>query len=160
MRGVEGHLFGEQKIMNAKKEIATPPTGTLEEYLAGAPGLTTDDLEALRVAAEKLETDPAFQADYLKSRFVEKMLAAMEEDQISQSELANRWGKTRQYLSKLLNEDHRINFTIETMCEFAQLLNRRVDLQVVRPSEVTHVIRAVRNPEAQGRKKPKAAVAR
>jgi len=115
----------------------------MKAYLGSTPEVTEADMEALRTAAQKLESDPAFQADYLKSRFVEQMLAAMEENGISKTELANRWGKSRQYISKLLNEDSHVNFTIETMCAFAHLLNRRVDLQVVRPSEVTHVIRLV-----------------
>jgi len=119
----------------------------LKTYLNSIPEVTEAQLEALRTAGQKLENDPAFQADYLKSRFVEQMLAAMEESGVNQTELANRWGKSRQYISKLLNEDRRINFTIETMCEFAHLLNRRVDIQAVRPSEVAHVIRVVPNAE-------------
>jgi transcriptional regulator with XRE-family HTH domain len=110
-------------------------TQDLKKYLAGIPEVTTEDLEALRTAAKKLDQDPSFQADHLKSRFVEEILAAMEENGVNQTELANRWGKTRQYLSKLLNEDRRVNFTIETMCEVAHLLHRRVDILVMPPSE-------------------------
>jgi len=126
-----------------RKVVGEEMSEDMKAYLGGIPEVTEADLEALRTAAQKLESDFAFQADYLKSRFVEQMLAAMEENGISKTELANRWGKSRQYISKLLNEDSHVNFTIETMCAFAHLLNRRVDLQVVRPSEVTHVIRVV-----------------
>ncbi len=141
--------------MNAINEINTMRTQDLKKYLAAIPEVTTEDLEALRAAAKKLNQDPSFQADHLKSRFVEEILAAMEENGVNQTELANRWGKTRQYLSKLLNEDRRVNFTIETMCEVAHLLNRRVDVRVVRPSEVAPVklVRRLRsNGEDKGKK--------
>ena len=60
---------------------------------------------------------------------------------MNQSELAKRWGKTRQYVSKLFNEDKRINFTIETMCELAHQLNRRLAIQVLEPNQVAYVMR-------------------
>ncbi|HZM01732.1 MAG TPA: helix-turn-helix transcriptional regulator [Candidatus Saccharimonadales bacterium] len=116
--------------MNAKN--GTPKMNAdVRMYLAGIPEVTPDDLESLKAASKKLGENPAFLADYLKSRFVEEMLAAMEENGVSQTELAKRWGKSRQYLSKLLSENRRVNFTIETMCEFAGLLNRRLDIKVL-----------------------------
>jgi hypothetical protein len=143
MRGLERYLLKAEQFMNPQKENAAMIQKNLETYLARVPDVTAADLEALRDAAEKLDQDPAFQADYLKSRFVEGMLAAMEENGDNQNKLAARWAKTRQYVSKLLNEDRCVNFTIETMCEFAHLVNRRIDIQVVRLSEAAHVIRAM-----------------
>jgi transcriptional regulator with XRE-family HTH domain len=92
--------------------------------------LTDEDLARLKAAAAALDSDPEFQADYLKSLFVEKMLEALAERGENQTQLAQRWGKTRQYVSKLFREDKRVNFTIETMSSLAGLLGRRLELQV------------------------------
>lgn len=115
----------------------------LREYLASVPELSEPDLAELRKASEALDRDPAFRADYLKSLFVEKMLEAMQETGETQSDLARRWNRTRQYVSKLFNEDRKVNFTIETLCELAHLLNRRVSIDVLREDEIAHVVRVV-----------------
>lgn len=112
----------------------------LREYLQSVPSVNAKDLAELKQAAEALDRDPAFQADYLKSLFVERMLEAMAELGESQSSLAKRWNCSRQYVSKLFNEDKKVNFTIETLCELAHLLQRRVDIRVLRENEETHVV--------------------
>ena len=114
----------------------------IREYLKAVPALSPEELEELRQAGEALDRDPAFRADYLKSLFVEKMLEAMAELGQSQSDLARRWKRSRQYISKLFNEDKRVNFTIETLCNMAHLLNRRVDIQVLREGEECCVVRS------------------
>lgn len=113
----------------------------IREYLATVPPVTEQDLAALRKAGEALDHDPAFQADCLKSLFVERMLEAMEEIGETQSALARRWNHSRQYVSKLFREDKKVNFTIETLCELAHLLNRRIAIEVLREDEVAHVMR-------------------
>src|SRR4029077_1960435 len=110
--------------------MKTNPSNThtpekLREYLNTIPAVADEDLDQLRAAAAELDSDPAFQADYLKSLFVEKMLEAMKERGENQTQLALRWGKSRQYVSKLFNEDRRVNFTLETMSSLAQLLGCR-----------------------------------
>lgn len=115
----------------------------LRDYLASVPPVSKLELDELRKAAAELDRDPKFQADYLKGLFVNLILEAMAEQNISASELARRWNRSRQYLHKLLNEDQRVNFTIETMVELALLLDRRVHLQVLRQNEANHVIRCV-----------------
>lgn len=114
----------------------------LREYLQSVPVVSAKDLAELKQAAAALDRDPAFQADYLKSLFVERMLEAMAELGETQSNLAKRWNCSRQYVSKLFNEDKKVNFTIETLCELAHLLNRRVDIRVLREDEETHVVRS------------------
>lgn len=115
----------------------------IREWVDSIPTLTKSDLEELRRTGEALDKDPAFRAEFIKGRFVSEMLAAMDEAGKSQAEVARAWGKTRQYLNKVLNEDRRVNFTVETLCELAHLLNRRIDLQVLREDEVSHVLRIV-----------------
>lgn len=103
--------------------------------------LTRRDREELAKAAAKLDDDPVFLADYQKSLFVEKILEAMEGQGISQSELARRWGKSRQYLSRVLSEDRRVNFTIETIFELAALVGRKIEMLVLDPNEHVHLLR-------------------
>ncbi len=115
----------------------------IRAWFETTPRLTKADLEELRRAGAALDDDPAFCAELIKGRFVSEMLAAMEEKGQTQAEVARVWGKTRQYLNKLLNEDKRVNFTVETICELAHLLNRRIDVKVLRRDEVAHVMRCV-----------------
>lgn len=131
---------------NTKQPLSADLPDDLREYLATVPPVSEQDIEALRKAGEALDRDPAFQADYLKSLFVERMLEAMEEIGESQSALARRWNRSRQYVSKLFHEDKKVNFTIETLCELAHLLNRRVAIEVLREDEVSHVMRCIPQP--------------
>jgi len=128
--------------MNADTSFSELPS-ELKKFLESVPPVTLRELEELRRAGEQLDQSPSFRADYLKSLFVEKMLEAMTEAGTKQTEIAKCLGKTRQYVSKVLNEDRRINFTIETMCEFAHLVGRYVDIQVLRVNEVAHILRTV-----------------
>lgn len=113
----------------------------LRGYLATAPKFDAKKRKALQAAADELDRDPAFLADFQKSLFVEKILEAMEAQGISQSELARRWGKSRQYLSRVLDEDRRVNFTLETLFELASLVGRKIEMHVLDPNEHTHVLR-------------------
>lgn len=125
--------------MSAIPNESLPPE--IAALLANTPKTTPATLERLREAGERLENDPAFQADFMKSQYVENVMQAMAEKGISQSELARRWGKSRQYLHKLLNEDKRINFTIETMVELVMLLDRRLEMHILKKDEAAHVLR-------------------
>jgi transcriptional regulator with XRE-family HTH domain len=125
----------------------------LRAYLENVPAVSPEDVARLAAAAELLDEDPSFQAEFLKSIFVEKMIEALKERGESQSELARRWGKTRQYVSKLFNEDKRVNFTIETMCEMAHQVGLRLDLCVLMPDQTAQ-------PIGRGSTKPRALVKR
>lgn len=113
----------------------------LLKLFQGSRPLTKKETEHLAKAGEALDDDPQFRADYLKSLFVSRILEAVEQKGISSSELARRWGKSRQYVSRILDEDQRVNFTIESMTELAALVGRRLDLVVLNPNEHTHVLR-------------------
>jgi transcriptional regulator with XRE-family HTH domain len=103
--------------------------------------LNKSDLDRLAEAADRLDEDPKFRAEYLKSLLVEQIREAMDDKGISQSDLARLWGKTRQYLSRVLNEDKRVNFTLETLVELSSLVGRKVEVNLLDPSENTHVLR-------------------
>ena len=112
------------------------PIESLRDLLDRTPALSRADLEELAAAGRKLDDDPAFVADLIKSRFVENLLQAMDARGVNQSELARRWGKSRQYVSKVLAEDRRVNFTLESMAELCHLLGLRLDVRALPSSEV------------------------
>jgi transcriptional regulator with XRE-family HTH domain len=106
----------------------------LQDYLQSIPSVTADDLEELKRAVLALDDDPGFQADLIKGQFVEAILQAMEAHGQTQSQVAAAWGKSRQYLSKVLNEDRRVNFTVETMTQLAHAVGRRLQVKVEEPT--------------------------
>ena len=79
-----------------------------------------------------LDNDPEFVAGFLKSKFVDNILVALEENNMSQSDLALKLKKSRQYINKVLNEDNSINFTIETMAAISCALGMNLKIE---PSE-------------------------
>ncbi len=52
----------------------------------------------------RLEADPLFLVEYMKATITSDIFTVMEEKSISKTELANRLGKSRQYVSRILNE--------------------------------------------------------
>ncbi len=74
------------------------------------------------------DCDPEFQAGYLKAAFVDDICAAMHEMNITKSALAERLGKSRQYVTRVLNES--ANFTIDSMAEIAAALGRQLTIRV------------------------------
>lgn len=113
----------------------------LRDLLANTPKLTPNDLAELGTAVRELDNDPAFIAELNKSRFIETLLQAMNAQGVTQSELARRWGKTRQYVSKVFAEDRRVNFTLESMAELATLLGLRLDVRALSPLEESVTMR-------------------
>lgn len=111
----------------------------LREYLAGVPEVTEADRKALGEAIKALDDDPEFQADLLKSLIVEKFLAALEEVGATKSRLASNWNCSRQYVSKLLDEDNPVNFTIETLCKLAHQMDRRVSVELLKRGETVEI---------------------
>lgn len=77
-----------------------------------------------------LDNDPVFVADYLKGVLVEDILKQMEEAGVSRNELAQRLGKSRQYVSRILNE--KANFTIETMAQITCSLNCNLSIKITK----------------------------
>jgi transcriptional regulator with XRE-family HTH domain len=107
----------------------------LRDELSHTPPLTDAMRQELARANRELEADPAFQADFLKALFVNEMLTALEIRGESKAQLADRLGKSRQYVQKLFDEDKRVNFTVDTICEVAHALGRRVHLHVCEDGE-------------------------
>jgi AraC-like DNA-binding protein len=114
-----------------KTEI--PPE--IEQLLSKYQPLTKEKLDALENSAKELEWDSEFEGQYQTGRFVEHIFKAMEKDGVSKADLARRWGKSPQYVSKIFREDKPANFTIKTMVELMMLLRRKIKIDVVDPKE-------------------------
>jgi transcriptional regulator with XRE-family HTH domain len=104
----------------------------LDSYLAQLPVFQETSATDL-IDVHELERDPEFVADYLKGQLVEDILKAMEKQGITKSDLAKRLNKSRQYVTKVLNE--KANFTIETIAEVACALGTGVSLRLHSLSE-------------------------
>jgi transcriptional regulator with XRE-family HTH domain len=119
---------------------------SLDEILKSfdaAPAVTDADLMRLADANRKLDEDPAFLTEVQEAMVANQLRAALETSGESQVSLAKRWGKTRQYVSKLLSEKL-TNYTLETITHAAYYLGLRVSVKVHRPGEVVVVKSAAR----------------
>lgn len=128
--------ISDKKVMGSNP---TSSTGALPEDLAAmfaaAAPTRTADVEALTRAASKLDTDPEFLADYAKGLVVEDVLRALESSGLTKNALAGKIGKSRQYLGKILDEDARVNFTIETLAELAAALKLQLCVRLLPANE-------------------------
>ena len=83
-----------------------------------------------------LDKDPEFVLDSIKARFVEDICQAMKAKGISQSDLARLLGKTKQYVSRVLNET--ANFTLSSIVEISIALGCSVELRInAQPDETS-----------------------
>lgn len=96
------------------------------EALSQTPPITQEDVADIAAFHHALNLNADFQTDLLSGYFLDSVLAVMREDGVKGIELARRLGKSRQYLSSLLDENNRRNFTLSTIAEIAIALNRRV----------------------------------
>ena len=82
-------------------------------------------MQELADETRALDHDPEFVADCIKGDFIQDILQAMDEQGINKSQLAAKWGRKRQYLTGLFNEDHPRNFTIDTIVSLSMTLGLR-----------------------------------
>jgi len=99
-------------------------TQELLEEINGLPNLDFDK-------------DPEFLADYANGLIVQDILNLMDKKQISQTELANMIGKSRQYVSRILIEKR--NFTIKSLASFACALNCDLNLSITERKTAANV---------------------
>lgn len=78
---------------------------------------------------QRLEADPLFLVEYMKATITSDIFTVMEEESISKTELAQRLGKSRQYVSRILNET--ANFTLDSVARIAAALKKDVVLRLV-----------------------------
>ena len=78
---------------------------------------------------QRLEADPLFLVEYMKATITSDIYTVMEEESISKTELAQRLGKSRQYVSRILNET--ANFTLDSVARIAAALRKDIVLRLV-----------------------------
>ncbi len=120
----------------------------IEKLFADTIPLTKADLDSFGRKNREIMECPSFKAGCLKDQFIHAILEALDADGISQSELAELCGKSRQALNKQLDTDKPANFTIDTMVELMHHLGRRVELHYLRNSEETMVLHFLKEKQA------------
>lgn len=106
------------------KKIKLPPE--LQELYDNTPVMSEAETKELGDAIQALNSDPQYIADEVKEHFLNTILAEMRLQGLNQNQLAEKWGKHRQYVSNILNPDNSKNFTISTMVELSMLLGLRM----------------------------------
>ena len=98
--------------------------------------MNEQDVRALlaELEAENLDKNAEFIKEELKVRIIEDILLAMEEENISRAEIAKRTGKSKQYISRVLNEH--VNFTLDSLVDFALALGRSISVKFVKNEQV------------------------
>jgi plasmid maintenance system antidote protein VapI len=94
----------------------------IQELLDNTPVLTDDAIQELAETNRALNKDPEHVAGIIKSVFVNDILCAMEEQGINKNQLAQKWGKSRQYIGDLLDKENARNFTIDTIVSLSMTL--------------------------------------
>ena len=109
---------------------------------------TAEALAKLKtLSLPKWDEDPEFIADLAKGQITEDILAVMEEDGINKSQLAEKLGKSRQYISRVLNET--ANFTIDSLAEIACALNRKIEVRMIGKTQHVFITDNYRSPESE-----------
>ena len=109
----------------------------LQEYIDGLAPEGSLDIQALESAAKALESDPEYLAYIEMGLFVARLRNQMDEMGMSQADLARKTGKKPQYISRILNEDSPVNFTIETMMELCMAMGLRLEIRTSPTATVT-----------------------
>ena len=105
----------------------------LMEWINSFPS-TEETLKKLEeMELPEIDRDPDFVADLLKGMATEDILHAMAEEGLNCNQLAQKMGKSRQYVGRVLNES--ANFTLERLAEFACTLNRKIAVRLYRDNE-------------------------
>lgn len=88
----------------------------------------SESIKSLEENPLNLDRDPEFVADYLKSQFVNDILNVLKNKNISKTNLAERMGKSKQYISRILNET--ANFTIDTIAQLCCALDIDINIHL------------------------------
>lgn len=99
---------------------------------------THEALADLERSKFDLERDPEFVADRLRADLVEDILASMRDRGMNKNQLAEKLGKSRQYVTRILNESD--NFTLATVAQLACALDLRPWLNLTEHSRRTAVV--------------------
>ncbi len=76
---------------------------------------------------KQLEQSDTYHIDAAKLEISEQIYLAMEQQGVTNAELARRLGKSRAYITKVLQGN--VNFTIESLVKIARALGHKFDFQ-------------------------------
>ena len=110
-----------------------------EDLFADATAPSPEAQAELTCAGRELAQDPAFQAELAQAFFVEDLLRAQERAGVSLAQLAAKVGVSRQYMSRIVNEDRATNFTIESMAKITAALGCTLAVRMLLPGESLHL---------------------
>jgi transcriptional regulator with XRE-family HTH domain len=93
------------------------------------PHATKQETVAERFANlfERFEQSESYHIDAAKLEISEQIYLAMEQQSVSKAELARRLGKSRAYVTKVLQGN--TNFTLESLVRIGRALDCQLDLQ-------------------------------
>jgi transcriptional regulator with XRE-family HTH domain len=85
---------------------------------------------------KELEQSGQLYVECAKTGIAEHIHSAMKREHVSKAELARRLGKSRAYITQILQGS--VNFTIETLVRVATVLNCELDMKMSPKSMVSH----------------------
>ena len=117
-----------------KKQVTLDKAALAEikKMFAGLPSV--DEVSAqINSDLTDFEKAPEFVAEFLKMQFVEDVYRIMAQQGLKPIQLAKKLGKSRQYVSRILNE--KANFTFETVAAVTCALDARVSARMYTAGE-------------------------
>ena len=122
------------------------PSSGLMALFENARPVSEIDREGFARDVRKLMDKPSFKAGVIKDQFIHNILEALDEENISQSELARRWGKSR--LRRCAPRGKRKEERGKR--RVAELLSCRVEVHFPRANERTMVIHCLQAEPVRG----------
>ncbi|MBW7866306.1 MAG: XRE family transcriptional regulator [Candidatus Hydrogenedens sp.] len=123
--------------MEITREMLLSPAATAWELLASAP-TRAEYWDAYERENPDWSADPAVQGARAKALFVEQLHGTLKSRGLSPADFARLLGKSRAYVSRLLNEQE--NMTIATMACAAAALGMKLDLLLSTPGTVFYSV--------------------
>ncbi|MBN2465627.1 helix-turn-helix transcriptional regulator [candidate division WOR-3 bacterium] len=90
--------------------------------------MSISSIERYREWAQKIEKDPLFTAELMKLEFADDLVRLLEARGLKRTELAERLGTNRGYVTRVLNTEY--NLSVETMAKIALALDARISLRM------------------------------
>ncbi|HVS80885.1 MAG TPA: helix-turn-helix transcriptional regulator [Pyrinomonadaceae bacterium] len=90
----------------------------------------------LQKMVQKLENSGHLYVEFAKTEIAENIYLAMKREDVSKAELARRLGKSRAYVTQILQGG--VNFTIESLVRIATVLDCELDMRLAPNTMIEH----------------------
>jgi transcriptional regulator with XRE-family HTH domain len=122
--------------------------------------MSMSSIDKYRERVRSIENTPEFLLEMVKLAFAEELCRLLEEQGVSRTQLAERLGTSRTYITRILRTDY--NLTAETMVKVALALDARVvlSLQSQKTATASAVAVPARTPRRRERRHESAAADR